>query len=77
MSPEGNPKLMDFGISHMMSNAIQYTETATTGDKGSVQWMAPELLNPEDTDGCPCVHTQASDIWAFGMVVLVSSAFCL
>ena len=74
MSPEGNPKLMDFGISHMMSTAIQYTETATTGDKGSVQWMAPELLNPEDTHNH--IHTSASDIWAFGMVVLVSSALC-
>ncbi|PAV17431.1 kinase [Pyrrhoderma noxium] len=65
ISPEGDPKLMDFGISHMLSTTTQYAETATSGEIGSIPWMAPELLNPADT----CIHTLASDIWAFGMVV--------
>lgn len=65
---------MDFGISHMLSTTMQYAETATSGEAGSILWMAPELLNPEDTHNH--IHTSASDIWAFGMVVLVSSALC-
>ena len=62
---------MDFGISHMLSTTTQYAETTTSGEIGSIPWMAPELLNPADT----CIHTLASDIWAFGMVVFVSSTF--
>lgn len=62
---------MDFGISHMLVGTST-VETATNGLKGTVRWQAPELFSiPEDSDAD--YHTEASDIWALGMVYLVSS----
>lgn len=61
---------MDFGISHILKIAVTSTvETATDGTKGSFRWQAPELLNGQDVENT--VHTEASDIWALGMVYLV------
>jgi serine/threonine protein kinase len=33
--------------------------------------MAPELLEPVDVAGTQELHTKATDVWAFGMVVYV------
>ena len=43
--------------------------SAHTGVRGSVRWMAPELLviNPD----AQAEHSMASDIWAFGMTIYV------
>lgn len=63
LSRDNVPMLMDFGISHI----VEGTETATHADKGSIRWLAPELLSPE-----VAYHTKESDIWALGMTYLVS-----
>lgn len=63
---------MDFGISHLLTSTSTF-ETATRAEKGSARWMAIELFlvtgesSPEED-----VHTMMSDVWAFGMTVLVS-----
>lgn len=77
VSPDHQPLLMDFGISHLLTSTSTY-ETATRSEKGSARWMAIELLlgtaesSPEDD-----VHTMMSDVWAFGMTVLVSPFYVL
>jgi len=46
--------------------------TTTTGVKGSLRWMAIELLtlNPDgEPDTEPLRHTKATDVWAYGMLV--------
>lgn len=53
-----------------MTAGTSTIETATGGHKGSTRWMAPELVNSEDPD--ENFHTESSDIWALGMVYLVS-----
>ena len=71
ISPGGSPLLCDFGISRVLVEAG--TVAGTTSLKGSLHWMAVELVNPSSfapEEGKS--HTKKSDIWAFGMVVYVS-----
>ena len=71
MTPEGIPKLMDFGISHLLE-ASATKETATKAAKGSVRWQAPELIEADDPTA---EHTAQSDMWALGMTYLVRHLF--
>ena len=61
------PQLTDFGLSTALSSSATVTFSAT----GTVRWMAVELfaVRPDDDDSP--VHTEATDIWAFGMVIYV------
>ena len=45
--------------------------------KGSVRWMAVELIVPlfEDEDSGYEFHTKETDIWAFGMIIYVGFLF--
>ena len=76
---------MDFGVSHMPKTGSFTVETATDASRGTMRWLAPELLvtpGPEteeneiiSPDPENETHTMASDIWALGMVYLVCNAF--
>lgn len=71
-SPSGVPLIADFGISRLPSA----TMTCTTNVKGTMRWMAVELifsprLDPSDLHSPPSSHTKSTDVWAFGMTVLV------
>ena len=49
--------------------------TTTAAPKGSVRWMAIELLevdlSGEQSFGKPATHTKMTDVWSYGMVVYV------
>ncbi|EJD03396.1 kinase-like protein, partial [Fomitiporia mediterranea MF3/22] len=61
---DGHPVICDFGISRMVSATAAFAATTSGGFKGSVRWMARELiLNGH--------HTRESDVWAFGMTAYV------
>jgi len=63
MSDSGIPYLNDFGLSRI----LQVEMTITTGElAGSLRWMSPELLPAESS------VTSSSDVWAYGMTILVS-----
>lgn len=69
LSPNHTPLLTDFGISQLLiANA---TQDNPTNMPGTVRWMAPELI-----DASQIYESQESkkkvDIWALGMVYLVS-----
>ncbi|KAJ7226918.1 kinase-like domain-containing protein [Mycena pura] len=55
--------LTDFGLS-IFSDA---TSTMSTNRRGSLYWMASELLDP-DSFGLKFVRTPATDVYAFGCV---------
>lgn len=55
----GSVKLADFGLAKEMSNLNDLKSC-----KGSVYWMAPEVVNPKKTYG------HAADIWSLGCTVL-------
>ena len=50
----------DFGLSRILGA----TGMSTSSTQGAVRWMAPELLENGN-------HTFESDVWAYGMTVLV------
>lgn len=85
VSPDFVPKLMDFGISHLLTGTV--VETATRAQSGSMRWSAPELYYPPAKENVPVegesdgededIHTNASDIWALGMTSLVSAVLFL
>ena len=58
--------LCDFGVSLMILSSQTLTST-TGGVKGSLRWMAPELLTGATK------HTAETDVWAFGMTIYVST----
>ncbi len=39
--------------------------------KGTVRWMAIELLSLSDVSGVGTIPNEKSDVWAFGMTVYV------
>lgn len=75
MTRNGVPMLADFGI----SRALLYTESIlkTTDHhavKGTSNWLAPEKVRcfwPNNKD--EMILDAKSDMWAFGMVIYVSS----
>ncbi|KAJ4486041.1 kinase-like domain-containing protein [Lentinula aciculospora] len=56
-------KISDFGIS---KQAEDINGRAFTGMRGTVYWMAPEAVNPKETNG----YDAKVDIWSIGCVVL-------
>ena len=59
------PLLTDFGLSHQAIAGFSMSATATAA--GSLRWKAPELIRE------PVQHpNEQSDVWAFGMTILVS-----
>jgi serine/threonine protein kinase len=72
----GRARLTDFGLAMM----LHATRTATLyRGAGSLRWMAPELLNPEDHNiiqdeaGRP---TKSSDIYALAITVWEVGTMC-
>ena len=69
ISPKLTPLLSDFGISQfVIANATQDDPTSTTG---TTRWMAPELVDASQIYENP-ESKKKVDIWALGMVYLVS-----
>jgi len=71
VSEDGEPLLADFGISRFMSST-QTFGGASTDIRGSVRWMAVELLSiaPQESEtSYPSFHSKESDVWAYGMVL--------
>ena len=60
------PKIADFGLSKLLDE-VTSTLTLTQNQFGSVRWSAPELILQPGA-------TLESDVWAFGMTILVSKA---
>jgi serine/threonine protein kinase len=66
VSSAGTLRIGDFGLSRVLSDATLWV-TSNRQAGGSTRWMSPELL-----DSSQHTVTAQSDIWAYGMVGLVS-----
>ena len=63
------PRLTDYGLIAIMSNPSTVDPGSTAAPSaGTVQYMAPELLNPSGSGLEDSVSTKKSDIYSFGMV---------
>ncbi|CAK7222378.1 mitogen-activated protein kinase kinase kinase [Sporothrix bragantina] len=60
---DGTAKISDFGISKKTDNI--YGNDRTNSMQGSVFWMAPEVIRPQDEG-----YSAKVDIWSLGCVVL-------
>jgi serine/threonine protein kinase len=69
MTDENRACLADFGLSHLVSESITGFTVSEPTSKGTVRWMAPELLVPDEKSQKTCSPTKKSDIYAFGMVI--------
>ncbi|KLO14114.1 hypothetical protein SCHPADRAFT_939791 [Schizopora paradoxa] len=70
ISDSGEPLLADFGISRIVT---QTSSTSQSSAKGSIRWMAIEFwLSDLNEEEGKVVHTKHTDIWAFGMVELLT-----
>lgn len=74
ISENGDPLLCDFGLSSFVEpEPEELLLSKSTADGGSFYWMAPELheaMSPGSRVSC------ASDIWAFGMVIIEVRGYC-
>jgi serine/threonine protein kinase len=68
VSLDGEPCISDFGLSYHFGNLMP-----STTPHGSLRWKAPERHEPA-AFGLSSEEAQglASDVWSFGMTVLVS-----
>ncbi|KZS87867.1 kinase-like protein [Sistotremastrum niveocremeum HHB9708] len=69
VTEEGRPVLADFGLSRLWKMDDTFASdsmTSSTMNKGTPRYMAPELF-PENSSGT----NKATDIWAFGCLLLV------
>ncbi|EJD08175.1 kinase-like protein, partial [Fomitiporia mediterranea MF3/22] len=63
VSLSGEPLICDFGISRMLDKTNAAHVISDDEMEGTVRYMAPEIFYGAS-------HGKASDVWAFGMLVL-------
>ncbi|KLO11692.1 kinase-like protein [Schizopora paradoxa] len=68
ISRDSKPLLADFGLSLALSESMAGTSTTGAFTKGTVRWMARELLVPGDS-GFTSRPDEQTDVWALGMVI--------
>lgn len=65
MRDDGQACICDFGRTKLAGDE-DYSKTLI----GSAYWLAPELINYNDSDSQPLPVSFESDMWALGMVVI-------
>lgn len=69
VSPSGEPVLADFGLSRMGESLRSTGYYSTVIAKASVRWVPHEYYDMEDQDVFRA--NPESDVWSFGMTLLV------
>jgi len=66
---EGQACLADFANLNLLATLSDQTNTSSVPQVGSVRWMSPELLAPDQFDSTGSRPTEKSDCYALGMVI--------
>jgi len=61
--------LADFGFMTVIPDPIQKLSCSAETEGGTVQFMAPELLVPEEFGQKGAKPTPQADVYAFGLVI--------
>jgi serine/threonine protein kinase len=62
-------RLADFGLLTIVSDHTNFMTSSSTLTGGTIRWMSPELLHPEQFGSDNGLPTKQSDCYALGMVV--------
>ncbi|KAF9790630.1 kinase-like domain-containing protein [Thelephora terrestris] len=65
----GGARLADFGLLTIISDAANHLSSSTYTQGGTVRWMSPELIYPEEFGFKNSRPTKSSDCYALGMVI--------
>ena len=75
MDELGHARLAEFGLASISNETRSFNPSAVGNMKETARWMAPELLGSRFLDPNATLSTKASDIYAFGMVVIEVIAY--
>ena len=67
---DGNAQLADFGLLTIVSDSTHLATTTSSEGSGTLRFMSPELLDPEEFGFKNARPTKQSDCYALGMVIL-------
>ena len=62
-------RIADFGLLRIISDKGNFISSITCAEGGTLQWMGPELLDPESFNLEDSRPTKQSDVYALGMVI--------
>ena len=65
----GHARLADFGFLTIISDAATYLPSSSCSIGGTLRWMSPELIAPEEFGLERSRPTKSSDCYSLGMVV--------
>lgn len=65
----GNARLADFGLLTIISDPANPISSSSNTRGGTVRWMSPELIAPEQFGFKKSCPTMSSDCYALGMVI--------
>ena len=65
----GHARLTDFGLLTIVSDPTNFTPSSSTSPGGTIRWMSPELLFPDQFGPGDSRPTVESDCYALGMVI--------
>lgn len=69
LSDSGVPLLTDFGLSRVQESFVSKGYYSTATPRGSMRWLAYEYFNHPDAEEFH--FSMKTDVWAFGMTLLV------
>ena len=72
LSASKRPLLTDFGLSRQTISSVSGWVTTSDALAGSLSWMAPEFFLDMGLDIPIMKANLKTDVWAYGMTVLVS-----
>ena len=65
----GQPRLADFGLLKITSDPANIFSSSSNSPVGTVRWMSPELISPQEFGCKKSRPTRSSDCYALGMVI--------
>jgi serine/threonine protein kinase len=65
----GHARLADFGLLTIISDPANLFSSSSCGQGGTVRWMGPELIAPQDFGFKTSRPTKFSDCYSLGMVI--------
>ena len=69
ITDNGQAKICDFGTARILSASLSIGNLTPT-EKGTILFWAPELVHA--SSNAPTLHSEKTDVWAFGMTIYVS-----